>query len=153
MSGLAYHIAGTTRPWYNCFNICSWWRHGMETFSALMAFCAGHSPVTGEFPSQRPVTRSFDAFFDLCRTIRLSKQLGGLWFEAASHSFWRHCNITCVHHQASTFNKKIPDNNSLYAQLQLCEFYHKYRFSFLDESHLLNIWCHWINHWWTGCVC
>ena len=37
----------------------------METFSALLALCAGNSPVTGEFPSQRPVTRSFDVFFDL----------------------------------------------------------------------------------------
>ena len=43
----------------------SWWRHQMETFSALLALCAGNSPVTGEFPSQRPVTRSFDVFFDL----------------------------------------------------------------------------------------
>ena len=38
----------------------TWWRHQMETFSALLAFCAGNSPVTGEFPAQRPVTRSFD---------------------------------------------------------------------------------------------
>ena len=30
----------------------SWWRHQMETFSALLAFCVGNSPVTGEFPSQ-----------------------------------------------------------------------------------------------------
>ena len=30
----------------------------METFSALLAICAGNSPVTGEFPAQRPVTRS-----------------------------------------------------------------------------------------------
>ena len=28
-----------------------WWRHQMETFSALLALCAGNSPVTGEFPS------------------------------------------------------------------------------------------------------
>ena len=35
----------------------------MEAFSALLAFCAGNSPVTGEFPAQRPVTRSFDGFF------------------------------------------------------------------------------------------
>ena len=34
-----------------------WWRHQMEAFSALLALCAGNSPVTGEFPSQRPVTR------------------------------------------------------------------------------------------------
>ena len=37
----------------------------METFTALMALCVGNSPVTGEFPSQRPVTLSFDVFFDL----------------------------------------------------------------------------------------
>ena len=43
-----------------------WWRHQMETFSALLALCAGNSPVTGEFPAQRPVTQSFDVFFDLC---------------------------------------------------------------------------------------
>ena len=44
--------------------LTSWWRHQMETFSALLAICVGYSPVPGEFPAQRPVTRSFDAFFD-----------------------------------------------------------------------------------------
>ena len=43
----------------------SCWRHQMETFSALLAICAGNSPVTGEFPAQRPVKWSFDVFFDL----------------------------------------------------------------------------------------
>ena len=43
----------------------TWWRHQIETFSALLALCVGNSPVTGEFPSQRPVTQSFDVFFDL----------------------------------------------------------------------------------------
>ena len=38
----------------------SWWRHEMEAFSTLLAICAGISPVYGEFPIQRPVTRSFD---------------------------------------------------------------------------------------------
>ena len=37
----------------------------MKTFSALLALCAGNSPVTNEFPAQRPVTRNFDVFFDL----------------------------------------------------------------------------------------
>ena len=46
----------------------------METFSALLAVYAGNSPVTGEFPAQRPVTRSFDVFFDLRLNKRLSKQ-------------------------------------------------------------------------------
>ena len=44
----------------------SWWRHKLETFSALLAICAGNSPVTGEFPKQRPVKRSFDV---LCAWI------------------------------------------------------------------------------------
>ena len=35
----------------------------METFSALLAFCAWNSPVTGEIPTQRPVARSFDVVF------------------------------------------------------------------------------------------
>ena len=41
----------------------TWWRHQMETFSALLAICAGNSLVTGEFPTQRPVTRGFVVFF------------------------------------------------------------------------------------------
>ena len=73
----------------------SWWRHQMETFSALLALCAGNSPVTGEFPSQRPVTRSFDFFFDLHLNERLSKQSWGWWFETPLRSLWHHCNDKC----------------------------------------------------------
>ena len=49
----------------------------METFSVLLAIFAENSPVTGEFPAQRPVTRSFDVFFDLHMNKRLSKQSSG----------------------------------------------------------------------------
>ena len=70
----------------------SWWRHQMHTFSALLALCAGNSPVTGEFPSQRPVTRSFDVFFDLCLNKRLSKPSRRRWFETPSCPLCRHCN-------------------------------------------------------------
>ena len=60
--------------WYtSIFLSYSWWRHQMETFSALLALCAGNSPVTGEFPSQRPVTRSFDIFYDV--TVMLSNNM------------------------------------------------------------------------------
>ena len=45
----------------------------MESFSVLLAICAGNTPVTGELPAQRPVTRSFDVFFDLRLNKRLSK--------------------------------------------------------------------------------
>ena len=61
----------------------------METFSALLALCAGNPPITGEFPSQRPVTWSFDVLFDLRLNKRLRKQSRRRWFETW---LWRHCN-------------------------------------------------------------
>ena len=75
------------------FSSQSCWRHQMETFSVLMALCAGNSPATGEFPAQRPVTRSFDVFFDLRLNQRLSKQSLGWWFETPSRSLWRNCDV------------------------------------------------------------
>ena len=79
----------------------AWWRHQMETFSALLASCAGNSPVTGEFPAQRPVTRSCDVFFDLRLNKRLSKQSWGWWFDTPSHPLWRHCNETILSTQSA----------------------------------------------------
>ena len=64
----------------------------METFSWLLAICAGNSPVQGELPAQRPVTRSFGVFFDLRLNKRLSTQSWGWWFETPSCPLWRHCN-------------------------------------------------------------
>ena len=52
----------------------------------------GHSPVTGEFPAQRPVIRSFVVFFDLCLNRRLSKPSRHLWLETPPLLWWRHCN-------------------------------------------------------------
>ena len=78
-----------------CGRMCvskTWWRHLMETFSAWLAICAGNSPVPGEFTAQRPVTRSFDVFFDLRLNKRLSKQSWGWWFETSSCPLWRHRN-------------------------------------------------------------
>ena len=46
----------------------------MEALSAQLAICAGNSPVTAEFPLQRPVTRSIDVFFDLHPNKQLNKQ-------------------------------------------------------------------------------
>ena len=64
----------------------------METFSALPAICAGNSPVVGEFPAQKLVTRSFDVFFDLRLNKRLSKHSWGWWFETLSRPLYSHCN-------------------------------------------------------------
>ena len=66
------------------------------SISALLALCAENSPVPGEFPSQRPVTQSFDAFFDLRLNKRLSKQSRGWWFETLSRPLWRHRNVYLI---------------------------------------------------------
>ena len=64
------------------------WKH----FPRYWPFCAGNSPVTGEFSSQRPVMRRIDVFFDLRLNKRLIKQSWGWWSETPSRSLWRHCN-------------------------------------------------------------
>ena len=95
----------------------TWWRHQMETFSALLAICAGNSPVPGEFPAQRPVTRSFALFFDLRLNQRLRKQSRGWCFETIPRPLWRHCNdiwavLWCVSqwrmYGTCTSTEKIP---------------------------------------------
>ena len=72
--------------------LATWWRHNIDTFSALLALCARNSPVTGEFPSQGPVTRNFGVFFDLRLNKRLSKQSRRRWFQMQSRLLWRHYN-------------------------------------------------------------
>ena len=80
-----------------CIFYWTWWRHQMDTFSALLALCAGNSLVTSEFPAQRPVTQSFDVSFDLHLIKRLSKWSWGWWFVTPPCSWWCHCNdILCV---------------------------------------------------------
>ena len=62
----------------------SWWRHQMEIISALLTFWVENSPVTGEFPTQRPATQNFDVFFDLHLNKRSSRQSSRRWFETPS---------------------------------------------------------------------
>ena len=66
----------------------------METFSALLALCEGDSPVNGGFPSQRPVSRSFDVFFEVRLNKRLSKQSIRWWVETPMRLLRRNGNET-----------------------------------------------------------
>ena len=97
------HLQYKIKYEFHCFVFISsviggytWWRHRMETFSALLVLCVGNSPVTGEFPTQRPVARSFGVFFDLRLNKRLSKQSRGRWLETPSRSLWHDCNVCGV---------------------------------------------------------
>ena len=80
----------------------------MEILSALLAICEGNPPIVGEAPSQTPVTRSLDIFFDLRLNNQLRKHSRHRWFGTPSRSCWRHCNdysfqkaiqmlLSCVH--------------------------------------------------------
>ena len=76
----------------------------METFSALLALCAGISPITVEFPSH-----------DMRLNKRLNKQSCGWWFETPSCSLWRHCNAYWREKKRIIFSHwKVFINNSYY---------------------------------------
>ena len=100
----------------------------------------GNSPVTGEFPLQRPVTRSFKVFFDLRLNKRLNKQSRRLWFETRSRSLWRHCDIRIIpyigQHWDVVCSSLLDDRRSWLKCFQhtygntrywLCKYWLKYR--------------------------
>ena len=70
----------------------SWWRHQMETFSALLAICAGIHRSRW-FRHTKTSDAELWCFFDVRLNKRLSKQSWGWWFETTSHSLWRLCNV------------------------------------------------------------
>ena len=97
MNGCSWESVEHRSTWYSTkyvygIVLLCWWRLQVETFSALLIICAGNSPATGEFPSQRPLTRSFDVFFDLCLNKLLRKQSQGWRFDTPLRSLWRHRN-------------------------------------------------------------
>ena len=74
-----------------------WWRHQMEIFSALLAFCMRgihRSPVNSPHKGQWRGAQMF--FFYMRLNKRLTKQSCGWRFETPSRSVWRHCNIKYV---------------------------------------------------------
>ena len=81
----------------NALGLWYWYRHRAVFESHDDVIKWKHIPrywpfVPGEFPTQRPVTRSFDVFFDLRLNKRLSKQWRDWWFETLSRPLWRHRN-------------------------------------------------------------
>ena len=94
----------------------TWWRHQMETFPALLAICAWNSPVPGEFPAQRPVTRSFDVFFLICVWINGWVNNG----EAGDMRRYRaHYDVTvmCRTHQRPTKHLMPRQNGRRFADI------------------------------------
>ena len=101
----------------------TWWRHQMETFSALLAFSARNSSVTDEFPAQWPVTRSL--YLPLNK--RLIKQPRRRWFETPSRTLLRHCNdFRYTGHQNSAIKRDS------YIRIE-CLYY---------KAHIRRLYCH-----------
>ena len=65
----------------------------MEVFPAFRVLCEGNSSLTDGFSSQRPVTRSYDVYFELRQNERLCKKSRHRWFETLLCSSWCHCNV------------------------------------------------------------
>ena len=86
----------------------------METFSALLTLSVGNQPFTGGCPSQRPVTRSFDVFFDLCLKKRLGKQSRCRWIETPSRPLWRHYTVTKLFTMNNNITSRITLLSSQY---------------------------------------
>ena len=74
----------------------TWWRHQNGSIFRVTGPLCGELTGSGEYPAQRPVTQSFDVFFDLRPNKRLSKQPWGWWFQTPSWSLWRHCNVKSI---------------------------------------------------------
>ena len=129
------------RIWYDgntsISGLVKTWRYLMKTFSALLALFAWNSPVTGEFPSQRPVVLSFGVFFDLRLSKRVSKHSWHRWFETSLLSLWRHCNEKCT--TRFTLGQNLSPNRSykyiVYLWYVLSEIVFWYR---LDTTALRN---------------
>ena len=84
-----FDIAGSRCESSRVYIRFTWWRHQMKT-SALLVFCERNPPITGGFPSQRPVTRSLDVYF-----LYVFEQMVEQTTEMPWRSLWRHCNDMC----------------------------------------------------------
>ena len=124
----------------------SWWRHQIETFTALLAIC---SPVIGEFAAQRPVTRSFAVFFDL----RLNKPLSEKKREAGDLRRHRaHCGVIVMclmlfnadfqyTNTQKTHHLGIPGKADISPLKNI--FVAKLRLKILHDQYICMVWCLW----------
>ena len=90
-----------------------------NTFRVTSHLC-GEFTGPGEFPTQRPVTRSFDVYFDLRPNKRLSKLSWGWWFETLLPPLWRHRNDTLTMTSANPWHDLWPVLTLLRSEFRKC---------------------------------
>ena len=135
----------------------------METFSASLAICAGKSQVPWEFPAQRPVTRSFDFFFDLRLHKRLSKRSWGWLFETLSCPLWRHCNDSMTYSNDRwrlaiiRISRIRAMNNCVFSERRFKRFFRRCFLNLIEtrcdkwEKQNCIYTCHWLNTSYQSC--
>ena len=105
VKALAFRLFGVYHPWltsWSLYNKLMMTSSNGNIFRVTGPLC-GEFTGHGEFPAQRPVTRSFDVFFNLRLNKRLSKQPPGWWFETPLWSLWRQCNIKWFEFKCENF--------------------------------------------------
>ena len=75
--------------------------------SALLALFAGNSLVTGTFPSQRLVTRSFCVSLICAWTSGWVNSRNAVDLRRHRTSFWRHCNAIILHRKSMFLNIEL----------------------------------------------
>ena len=99
---LLTHICITRPQWVNpnwriysfqLIKLTSQVGYSNKVLSITLSDTRFHDDVTGEFPAQRLVTRSFDVFLDLRLNKWLNKQSRGWWFETLSRPLCRYSNV------------------------------------------------------------
>ena len=120
---IGVQLASTRRLWHKILQCAILTSSNGNIFRVTGPLC-GEFTGPGEFHTQRPVTRSFDVFFDLRLNKRLSKQPWGWWFETPSWSLWRQCNAIgfChlyIPHLPKLYMSKFGRNKSKAAPISL----------------------------------
>ena len=104
----SHQVGGGTESHHADVTTCVMTSSNGNIFRVTDPLC-GEFTGPGEFPTQRPVTRSFDVYFDLRLNKRLCKQSWGWWFETLLCPLWRHSNGKCVPHLwGNTGKRGIP---------------------------------------------
>ena len=99
VSFIPCHLALLHLHWKRSYCGISMMTSSNGNIYSVTGLCAGNSSEAGEIPSQSPVTRSFDVFFELCQNKRLRKKSWGWWFERLSRLLWRHGNGINLSHR------------------------------------------------------
>ena len=93
-------------PWDGRTDL-KWWRHEMDTFSALLTICAGKFTGDRWIAPSKPIDAYLWCIFLICAlNKRLSKQSRGWWFETPSRSLWHHCKEMLITRHVDVYELK-----------------------------------------------